>query len=178
MYAGSDQNFSLAALEMGIGNPFQIPSDDFNRVARHIIALRRNVLTFYKMPEEATALFMQNDIALLFANFGSQQVTLLQNAGADIGYVIPKEGALAWLDCWSISRYAQNKTLAEAWINYTLEAAVSRALTLRQGLPNTLEDPSTLHINDKIIWLQQVENIDRRKLLWDKIISGEAPDGF
>ena len=70
-----------------------------------------------------------------------------------------------------------NRALAEAWINYTLEAPVSRALTLRQGLPNTLEDSPTLHKADKIIWLQQVENISRRESLWDKIISGEVPDG-
>jgi len=177
MYAGSDHNFSLAALALGIKNPFQIPDADFKRVSRHITALRRNVLTYYEKPEDASTLFMQNKIALLFANYGSQQVTLLQNAGADIGYVIPEEGALAWLDCWSITRFAQNRTLAEAWINFTLEEPVSRALTLRQGLPNTLEDLPGLHKTDKIIWLQQVENISRRKSLWDKIISGEVPDG-
>ena len=176
MYAGSDHNFSLAALVLGIKNPFQIPDADFKRVARHITALRRNVLTYYEKPEDASTLFMQNKIALLFANYGSQQVTLLQNADADIGYVIPQEGALAWLDCWSITRFAENRTLAEAWINFTLEAPVSRALTLRQGLPNTLEDSPVLHKTDKIIWLQQVENISRRKSMWDKIISGEVPD--
>ena len=178
MYAGSDHNFSLAALALGLKNPFQIPASDFKWVSRHLVALRRNVLTYYEKPEDATTLFMQNHIALLFANYGSQQVTLLQNAGADIGYAIPEEGALAWLDCWSITRFAENRTLAEAWINYTLEASVSRALTLRQGLPNTLEDPPTLHKADKIIWLQQVENITKRKLLWDKIISGEVLDRF
>lgn len=177
MYAGSDHNFSLAALVLGIKNPFQIPDVDFKRVSRHIIALRRNVLTYYEKPDDASRLFMENRIALMFANYGSQQVTLLQNAGADIGYVIPDEGALAWLDCWSITRFAQNRTLAEAWINFTLEEPVSRALSQRQGLPNTLEDSPALHQADKIIWLQQAENISRRKSLWDKIISGEVPDG-
>ena len=178
MYEASEHNFSLAALALGLENPFNIPDADFKRVSQHIIALRRNVLTYYEKPEDATTLFMQNNIALLFANYGSQQVTLLQNAGADIGYVIPQEGALAWLDCWSITRFSKNRALAEAWINYTLEAPVSRALTLRQGLPNTLEDPATLHQTDKIIWLQQVENVSRRKSLWDKIISGEVLDFF
>lgn len=174
MYDASEHNFSLAALSLGLENPFQIADSDFHRISQYLVALRRNVLTYYEKPEDATALFMQNNIALLFANYGSQQVTLLKKAGANIGYVIPREGALAWLDCWSITRFAENKTLAEAWINYTLEPQVSRALTLRQGLANTLEDPSTLDKTDKIIWLQQVEDISRRKLLWDKIISGEV----
>ena len=178
MYAGSDQNFSLSALVLGLDNPFQISDADFRRVSQHLISLRRNVLTYYENPQDASTLFRQNEIALLFANYGSQQVALLQNAGADIGYVIPREGALAWLDCWSVTRYAENRTLAEQWINYMLEAEVSRELTLRQGLPNTLQDPATLHKGDKIIWLQQVEDISRRKSLWDKIISGEVPDQF
>lgn len=137
MYAGSDHDFSLAAMVLGLENPLQIYDADFERVSHHIIALRRNVLMYYEKPQDASTLFMQNNIALLVANYGSQQVALLQNATADIGYVIPKESALAWLDCWSITRYVKNKALAEAWINYTLEAPVSRALTLRQGLPNT-----------------------------------------
>lgn len=178
MYEGSEHNFSLAAMVLGLENPFQISDADFERVNHHIIALRRNILTYYEKPQDATMLFIQNHVALLFANYGSQQVTLLQNAGADIGYVIPKEGALAWLDCWSITRYAKNRALAEAWINYTLEEPVSRSLTLRQGLPNTIEDMSILNQADKILWLQQVENNSRRKMLWDKIISGEVPEGF
>ncbi len=178
MYAGSEHNFSLSALVLGMENPFQIPDADFNRVSQHLISLRRNVLTYYEKPQDATSLFMQNNIALLFANYGLQQVTQLQDAGADIAYVIPREGALAWLDCWSVTRFAENKNLAEAWINYMLEEPVSHALTQRQGLPNTLEDPTNLLQTDKLIWLQQVKNSAKRKVLWDKIISGEVMDKF
>ncbi|SIS90322.1 extracellular solute-binding protein [Neptunomonas antarctica] len=178
MYENSEHNFSLAALTLGLKNPFHIPDTDFNRLSGYLVELRRNVRTYYEKPEEATTLFMQNNIALLFANYGSQQLTLLQDAGADIGYVIPKEGALAWLDCWSVTRFSKNVDLAESWINYTLEAQVSQALTLRQGLPNTLQDPPTLNKADKIIWLQQVENSLKRKLLWDKIMSGETLSEF
>ncbi|PIP81326.1 MAG: spermidine/putrescine ABC transporter substrate-binding protein, partial [Gammaproteobacteria bacterium CG22_combo_CG10-13_8_21_14_all_40_8] len=71
-----------------------------------------------------------------------------------------------------------NKKLAETWINYTLEASVSRALSERHGLPNTLEDPATLQKADKIIWLQKVEDSHKRKLLWDRIISGEVLGNF
>lgn len=177
-YQGSEHNFSLAAMVLGLKNPFHIAETDFGRASRHLVELRRNVLSFYSQPEEATELFMQNRIALLFANYGSQQLRMLQKAGADIGYVIPKEGALAWLDCWSVTRGVKNRKLAEAWINYTLEAPVSRALTERQGLPNTLEDTPAVHKADKIIWLQQVEDVAKRASLWDKIISGDAPERF
>ncbi|ADE11898.1 extracellular solute-binding protein [Sideroxydans lithotrophicus] len=177
-YQASEHNFSLAAMVLGLKNPFRIPAADFKRVSRHLIALRRNVLTFYSSPEEATELFMRNHVALLFANYGTQQLDMLKKAGADIGYVIPKEGALAWLDCWSITHGAKNRKLAEAWINYTLEMPVSHALTERQGLSNTLEVPSTVHDSDKILWLQRVEDVGRRAAIWEKIISGTLPEKF
>ena len=135
------------------------------------------MLTFYSQPEEATQLYMANHAVLLFGNYGAQQVQLLQKAGADIGYVIPKEGALAWLDCWSLSKGARNKKLAEDWINFTLEVRVSHALTERQGLSNTLEE-SPVAQNAKLIWLQQVEDSAKRARLWDRIISGDQPERF
>jgi putative spermidine/putrescine transport system substrate-binding protein len=177
-YQSSEHNFSLAAMALGLKNPFQIPANEFRRVSHALVELRRNVLTFYSSPEEATALFMHNHIALLFGNYGTQQVNLLKKAGADIAYVIPKEGALAWLDCWSVTRGAKNPGLSEAWINYTLEAAVSHALTVRQGLSNTLEETPELRKTDKIIWLQRVEDTGRRAALWDRIIAGDLPGKF
>lgn len=178
MYEGSEHNFSFAALSLGLKNPFQVPDSEFKSVIHQVIDLRRNILTYYEKPEEATVLFNENNIALLFANYGSQQVKMLQEAEANIGYVIPKEGALAWLDCWSVTHDAKNKKLAEDWINFVLEKKVSHALSVRQGLANTLEEPEGLTESDKLIWLQRVENMDKRKLLWDKIISGEVPEEF
>ncbi|WP_372528521.1 ABC transporter substrate-binding protein, partial [Piscinibacter sp.] len=96
-------------------------------------------------------------------------------AGADIGYVIPREGALAWLDCWTVTRGAANKALAEAWINYMLEQPVSHALTERQGLANTVEASDGAERSNKIIWLETVEDVNRRTTLWGRIVSGDRP---
>lgn len=114
----------------------------------------------------------------MFANYGTQQVEQLRKAGADIGYVIPKEGALAWLDCWAITRGVRNKRLAEAWINYTLEKDVSAALTKRQGLANTVEAATSTDSSSRLIWLEPVEDFNLRTALWDRIISGDRPDKF
>ena len=61
-----------------------------------------------------------------------------------MGYVVPKEGALAWLDCWAITRRSTQVALAAEWINYMLDPAVSREFTRRQGLANTLDEPPAL----------------------------------
>jgi len=177
-YDGGTHNFTLAALLLDSKNPFQLKEGDYKRAVEKLIDLRHNVLTFYSQPEEAVELFRDHPVALVFANYGSQQVKQLQAAGADIGYVIPKEGALAWLDCWAVTRGARNKRLAEAWINYTLEKSVSTALSERQGLANTIQaDPAETQ-SSKIIWLEPVEDASRRADLWGRIVSGDRPGRF
>lgn len=177
-YNGSSHNFSLAAQSLGSKTPFRIPEADFRKVVDRLVALRRNVRTFYTSPEEAVELFRDNRIALMFANYGTQQLAMLKKAGLDVGYAIPREGALAWLDCWAVSRGAHNPRLAEAWINYTLEEPVSTALTARQGLANTLREPSHLPPGAGLVWLEPVEDAGRRAALWRRIIAGDTPERF
>ncbi|MDD0844578.1 extracellular solute-binding protein [Pseudomonas sp. Gutcm_11s] len=173
-FNGSSHNFSLASQARG-RDPFKISDDDFPQLTEQLIALRRNVLTFYSQPEEAASLFKEHHIALLLANYGRQQLKQLRDAGADVGYVIPREGALAWLDCWAISRGARDVALAEAWIDFTLEAPMSRALVERQGLSNTVQEPESLDVPGRLIWLRPVEDAERRTRLWERILSGERP---
>ncbi len=173
-FNGSSHNFALASQARG-RDPFRIDADDFSSLAEQLIALRRNVLTFYSLPEEAASLFKEHQVALLFANYGRQQLKQIRDAGADVGYVIPREGALAWLDCWAISRGARDVALAEAWIDFTLEPPMSSALVERQGLSNTIEEPEGTDVAGRLIWLRPVEDADRRARLWERILSGERP---
>lgn len=173
LYNTGGHNFSLAALAMGKKSPFQLGKADWSAAAQQLIALRRNALTFYTQPEESVELFQKQGAALMFANYGSQQLQLLKNAGADVGYAIPQEGALAWLDCWAILRAAKNTALAHAWINYMLELGPSQALVQRQGLANTTAPSPTSTASDRLLWLEPMEDVDRRNQLWQRIVSGD-----
>lgn len=173
-YDGATHNFSITNLLLG-GAPFQIKESEFAAINNKLIDLRRNVLTFYSQPEESVNLFRQHKIALLYANYGRQQLKQLQDAGANVGYVIPKEGALSWLDCWAVSRGAKNVRLAEEWINFTLEPRISKELSRRQGLSNTIEAGPENSNLDKIFWLEPVEDDNRRAQLWSQIRAGDRP---
>ena len=39
----------------------------------------------------------------------------------------PKEGALAWLDTWAMSKGAKNPELAEKWVDFVLQQEDLRA---------------------------------------------------
>jgi putative spermidine/putrescine transport system substrate-binding protein len=92
--------------------------------------------------------------------------------------VIPREGALAWLDCWAVTRGAKDRALAERWINYTLTPEVSALLTSRQGLANTVTAFTDSRPDDRLIWLQPLQDFARREALWDRILSGDGADKF
>ena len=172
LYNGGAHNFSLAALSLGYKTPFAIQPTQWGPLVDRLIALRRNALSFYTQLEDSIAQFQSRKAALMFANYGSQQFQQLQAAGVNVGYIVPQEGALAWLDCWVITRSAHDKALAHAWINYMLEDQPGQVLVSRQGLSNTTSASPFLGPDDKLLWLEPPANVDRRNLLWDRIYSG------
>jgi putative spermidine/putrescine transport system substrate-binding protein len=172
-YNGGTHNFSLAAQVLGLKSPFKLEAEHWPLAVERLIALRRNVTGFYTQPDESVALFKSRHAALLFANYGKQQLQLFKTAGIDVGYAIPEEGALAWLDCWAMTRSASNPRLASAWINYLLENEPSRVLTARQGLANTTSASVEDRAGDRLRWLEPVESEERRNLLWSRIVSGD-----
>lgn len=174
LYNGATHNFSLAAQVMGDATPFRIDESAWPAAVDKLIALRRNAQGFYMQPEESVEQFVSGHTALMFANYGSQQFKLLKAAGVDVGYAIVNEGALSWLDCWAITRSAKNTALAEAWINYFLEAEPGNALLSRQGLANTTSESPYLRPQDRLKWLEPVESEDRRSVMWARILAGDA----
>lgn len=177
-FNSGQHNFSFAALASGISQPFRLSVAQQAKLVQRLIALRRNVLTYYSLPEEGTELFIHHKIAVMFGNYGTQQLNSLRQAGADVGYAIPREGVLAWLDCWAMTSAARNPQLAQQWINYMLEPSVSALLPTRQGLANTLVASDELQAGARVLWLQPVEDAARREALWQKIYSGDLPGSF
>jgi putative spermidine/putrescine transport system substrate-binding protein len=113
----------------------------------------------------------------MFGNYGTQQLNSLRQAGADVGYAIPREGVLAWLDCWAMTR--QHATAAGAAMDQLHAGALGqRAAAHRQGLANTLSASADLPSGARVLWLQPVENANRREALWQKIYSGDLPGSF
>lgn len=171
-YNGGVHNVSLAAQSLGLSDPYHLRGSDWPAVVDRLIELRRNVLTFYSRPEESAELFRRRHASLMLANYGSQQLRLLQQAGVNVGYAVPTEGALAWLDCWAITRDARDPALAEAWIDYLLEETPGKVLQDRHGLSNTTSPSPYVQANARLIWLEPVDDTERRNLLWDRIHSG------
>jgi putative spermidine/putrescine transport system substrate-binding protein len=168
-YDNGEHNFSFTALTLGITNPFHLSADQFQAIKTKLIALKQNVLSFYTTADEAAQIYKNNDIALIWANYGQQQVKALKDAGAHVAYVNPKEGALAWLDTWAMTSGVQDKELAEKWVNFLLQKKIGQALSDRQGFGNTVVPSPNAAADDKLIYLQLAEDPTKRSDLWNEI---------
>jgi putative spermidine/putrescine transport system substrate-binding protein len=154
---------------MGIQDPFHLTDDQMEKIKEKLIALKKNVLSFYTQADEATQIYKNNDVALIWANYGQQQVKSLKDAGAHVAYVNPKEGALAWLDTWAVTVGAQDKDLAEQWINFLLQKQIGEQLTERTGFGNTVAPSANASPDDKLVYVEQVEDPTKRANLWNEI---------
>jgi len=172
----STHNFTLAALNLGFPHPFQMTSEELTAAARRLVALRRNVLTFYSSPQEVVKLFKTQDIAIIYANYGTQQLKALRDVGADVGYTLPPDGTLAWLDCWAIASNSKGD-LAERWINFSLSEKMSLRLSNTHGLANTIQNTQQSQAIP-LIWLEPIKNSEQRNNLWESILSGDVLERF
>ena len=169
LYDASAHNFSFAALAEGIENPFDLTDAQLAEIKGKLIELQKNALSYYQSSDEALQIYNSNDVALIFANFGQQQLKLMKDSGAPIAYVVPKEGALAWLDTWALSKGAKNPELAEKWVDFVLQKKISDALTQRNGFGNTVTPLATANPDDKLVYLLPVENFQKRSDLWNEV---------
>jgi putative spermidine/putrescine transport system substrate-binding protein len=168
-YDNGEHNFSFTALTLGIENPFQLSADQFATVKAKLLELKPNVLSFYTTADEALQIYQNNDVALIWANYGQQQLKAMQKAGAHVAYIAPTEGSLSWLDNWALTSGAKDPDAAAKWVNFLLDKKIGAELSERTGFGNTAAASSNANDNDKLVWLESVEDPLKRSDLWNEI---------
>jgi putative spermidine/putrescine transport system substrate-binding protein len=168
-YDNGEHNFSFTALTLGIKDPFHLTPEQMEQVKQKLIALKQNVLSFYTTADEALQIYQNNDVALIWANYGQQQVKAMKDAGAHVAYINASEGALAWLDTWAMTSGVQDKELAEQWVNFVLQKKVGQQLSERTGFGNTVVPAPSAGEKDKLVWLELVEDPLKRSDMWNEI---------
>ena len=168
-YDNGEHNFSVTALLLGSKTPFNQSDAQLEAAKAKLVELKHNILSFYSTPDEALQIYQSNDVALIFANYGQQQVKAMKDAGLNVAYVNPSEGALAWLDTWAITVGAKDPALAHAWINFMSDPAIGAAMAERTGFGSAAVPSAAIGATDNIVWLESVEDPTRRSDLWNEV---------
>lgn len=124
----ANNSIVLAGMMLGFPDPFNLDDAQFEQVKEKLIAQKRLLLTYYAGFDEGVSIFANSGIKAMFS-MGEPQVPALVEKGVDAALAIPREGAIGWLDCWTISKGARDVDLAHAWINICLEKSVGTHLT-------------------------------------------------
>jgi putative spermidine/putrescine transport system substrate-binding protein len=173
---GDDGNNNIVntALSLGIADPYNLSADDAARIKARLIELKQNLLSYYSGGEEGVTLFEQNDVVLMTA-FGELQHRELVRRGLNVGYAVPEEGAVGWVDCWAISSGAQDVDLAQKWIDFWLQPATGAAMSERYGYGNTTSEAVDMEYAGRLAWLKAPEDYTMRTNLWNEVKAAVAP---
>lgn len=168
----ANNSIVLAAIVLGIKDPFNLSDAEFDQVKAKLIEQKKLLLTYYAGFDDGVAVFAQSGIKAMFS-MGEPQVPGLKAKGIDAAFVIPKEGAIGWLDCWTISAGTTNADLAHAWIDTCLDKKVGAYLSDKKSYGNTTDEEANQRTGftyaDKLVWLQTPENFDKRVAVWNEV---------
>ena len=167
-FDSSGQNISLGAMALGFKDPYHLTKDQMQQVKEKLIALRKNLKTYYQSFEEGVQIWQNSDTVLMYS-MGELQIADLEKAGYHAKYMIPKEGAMGWVDTWAMSKGVKNKDLAHAWVNFFLSKEISESMTAKHRYGNTVSNSAGLDYADKLIWLVPYEDFRWRTDVWNEV---------
>ncbi|MEE0265472.1 MAG: spermidine/putrescine ABC transporter substrate-binding protein [Acutalibacteraceae bacterium] len=122
MFNNSRDAMAIAMKLKGI-TPSEVTKEDID-VASAYLKEQKPILKKYVMDQVFTE--METDQAAL-APYYAGDVAIMMGNNPNLDYVLPEEGSNLFIDSMCIPKTAQNKELAEKFINYMLEAEVAKA---------------------------------------------------
>ncbi|RJE81407.1 extracellular solute-binding protein [Paracoccus sp. JM45] len=107
----------------------------FDVILAEAVARKANIIQFWTNENEAQGAFRVNGAAI-GQTWDSTAATLARE-GLPIGFIAPKEGALAWMEGLSIPKNAENLDAAYAFINWFLTPEAGAMYTNATSINST-----------------------------------------
>lgn len=168
----ANNSIVLAAMVLGLPDPFNLSDAEFDLVKAKLIAQKQVLLTYYAGFDEGVSIFANSGVKAMFS-MGEAQLQPLIDKGVNAALHIPKEGAIGWLDCWTISKGAQDVDLAHAWIDVCLKNSVGQHLTEAYGYGNATDpavnEAANMTYSDQLVWLATPEDFEKRVAVWNEV---------
>lgn len=168
----ANQNIVTVAIALGLPDPFNLTDGQFELIKRQLLAIKRNVSTYYAGFDEGASIFAQGGVDLMLA-MAEPQVEMIRRKGGDVGLTIPKEGAIGWVDCWAISAGCRNLELAHAWIEAMLQPSAAALLSNQYHYGNVRDAAANAALGltyaERLTFLDAPEDFARRVKLWNEV---------
>lgn len=118
-----DFNDAVMAAAIVLGqDPTKPETLDLDAIKAKLIEQKKLNRTYWQTGDEFSKLFAGGTIELGLM-WSGQSASMKQN-GEPIGFTVPENGAIGWVDNWGIAKGSKNEDLAYAFINYMISKDV------------------------------------------------------
>jgi putative spermidine/putrescine transport system substrate-binding protein len=102
--------------ELGIRDPYELTEDQLNAAVDLLKSQRPLIKKYWSLASDEIDLFKNGDV-VAGASWPYQTITL-QDSGAPVRDLIPREGATGWADTWMLSANARHPNCAYKWMQW------------------------------------------------------------
>lgn len=113
-----EDTLSVAALKLGIKQPFSMGEKELQEVKKLLISQKPLVRAYWKNVAEVQNLLATGEVVVAWSFLAV--IAPLRKAGVDVGWVWPKEGAIGWSESITPVKGTSKLKLVEEYANFTL----------------------------------------------------------
>jgi len=177
----------MAAQILGYDKPdpshlYNLTDEELATVKKKLIELKPNIRKIWSTGGELTNLFQNHEIVLAMG--WPLNTNDLRKANFPIGEVIPKENTTGWIDHLMITSASSHKELAQAFLEYMIEAKTQKLVTDRTHYTPanpgaaqflTADEIKSLHLDDPDAYMQRIyfwQDVPRRAKyneIWNEV---------
>lgn len=103
----------------------------YDKILSFAISKKAWIRQFWDSADNTKSGLMENGVVI--GQTWDGPAISLRKQGKPVGYMAPREGAIAWLDGWSIMRASRNAAQAYAWLDYLMTPEVSAMVAEGSG---------------------------------------------
>jgi len=177
----------MAAQILGYDKPdpsqlYKLTDEQLAAVKKKLLELKPNIRKMWTTGGELTNLFENHEVVLAMG--WPLNTNDLRKANFPIGETIPKENTTGWIDHLMITAASRNKELAQAFLEYMIEAKTQKLVTDRTHYTPanpgaaqflTADEIKGLHLDNpdaymqRIYFWQDVPRRDKYNEMWNEV---------
>lgn len=179
----ANNQVAMTAILLGFEDPYNLTEEQFAQVEQKLIEQKPFVRSYYAGFEDGKSMMASSEGWLGYA-MGPTMITDLQKQGLNVEEVIPKEGALVWIDNAVMGIDAKNPELIYTYIDYLISSEVQAefiTMTSYGGVNSEsaamltdevkrishMDDPTSYFEN--LVYVAFPESFEKRVKLWNEV---------
>jgi putative spermidine/putrescine transport system substrate-binding protein len=167
-------NILNTAIVLGFEDPFNLTDEQLAAVKQKLIDQKKVLLGYFAEFDEGNEIWASGEPVLMFS-MGEFQAAHLKSRGYNVGYVIPDEGGVGWLDAWALSAGVRDAELAHAWADFFLDGSIGEQISRHYGYGSTTSRTEGLDYADRLTWFRPDEDFARRAEIWEEVKATPVP---